>query len=175
MDRETLWSLSSPVNIRRSAVSPINLEVSRTVESSRFHTYRCSFSQNESLPAVLLQTPIQVKVLRGAINDSTRNRTLALAEAVERWLSLSSAAPHGIHIAHPIAEPTILPEGSISMPYFMHGNLLRYQLEQPQPSLLPILRQCAHTVAYIHEKGIVHGNIRAVRNVHRGNSEAGLP
>lgn len=65
---------------------------------------------------------------------------LALAAAVERWVSLSSEAPAGIHIVHPIIEP-MLPKGPgcISMPYYICGNLLRYHLNHPQVNLLPIV------------------------------------
>lgn len=63
---------------------------------------------------------------------------LALADMVERWVSLSSEAPAGIHIAHPITEP-MLPKGCIALPYYIRGNLLRYHLDHPQINLLPIV------------------------------------
>ena len=48
---------------------------------------------------------------------------------------------------------------AIVTPYYRNGNILEYARRNPDDDYLNMICQAASAVAYIHSKGLVHGNI----------------
>jgi len=48
---------------------------------------------------------------------------------------------------------------AIVTPWYRNGNLLEYALLCPTMNRLDIVYQVASALAYIHSKGVVHGNV----------------
>jgi serine/threonine protein kinase len=48
---------------------------------------------------------------------------------------------------------------AIVTPYYRNGNALEYLLLHPSTDCLDIIYQAASALAYIHSKGVVHGNV----------------
>jgi serine/threonine protein kinase len=48
---------------------------------------------------------------------------------------------------------------AIVTPYYRNGNILEYARRNPNDDYLDMICQAASAVAYIHSKGVVHGNI----------------
>jgi serine/threonine protein kinase len=52
---------------------------------------------------------------------------------------------------------------AIVTPYYRNGNILEHARRNPNNDYLTMICQVASAVAYIHSKGVVHGNICPVR------------
>jgi serine/threonine protein kinase len=52
---------------------------------------------------------------------------------------------------------------AITTPYYRNGNVLQYVRRNPNVDRLDIVFQAACALAYIHSKGVIHGNVCPVR------------
>ena len=52
---------------------------------------------------------------------------------------------------------------AITTPYYRNGNVLQYVGRNPNVDRLDIAFQAACALAYIHSKGVIHGNVCPVR------------
>jgi len=110
---------------------------------------------------------VAAKVFRGPIDQTMRNRIL-------RETGILTAVRH----------PNIIPILGISLdfdgpqrpccisPYYRYGNIMGYLKEHQNAAILPLIAQVAGALSYLHDRSIVHGNIKGTNVLINDNLNA---
>jgi len=110
---------------------------------------------------------VAAKVYRGPADQTTRNRIL-------REMGILNAMRH----------PNIMPLLGISLdfdgpqrpclisPYYRHGDIISYLKGHQNAEIVPLIAQVAGALSYLHDRSVVHGNIKGTNVLINDNFEA---
>jgi len=110
---------------------------------------------------------VAAKVFRGPVDQTMRNRIL-------REVKILNAMKH----------PNIVPLLGISLdfdgpqrpclisPYYRYGDIIGFLKKHQNAEILPLITQVAGALSYLHNRSVVHGNIKGTNVLINDNFEA---
>jgi len=112
---------------------------------------------------------VAIKALKGPEDPGKRARLL-------REINVLSSTHHPniapiLGLSYDFDRPGV---PCIIMPYYQHGNIMDYLRKQPNVSKVALVTQVASALKYLHDQGIIHGDIKGSNVLIDDNGEAKL-